>query len=69
MPIDTSLVKAFTQFIDCLHNHYSGLKIRPISNYKDEYLAFQIVILRKLSVEQILETCHKECIKAEEEYD
>jgi hypothetical protein len=69
MPIDTSLVKAVTQFIDSLHHHYSGLKIRPISNYEDEDLAFEIVIPRKLSVEQVLETCHKECIKAEDEYD
>jgi hypothetical protein len=25
-PIDTSLVEAITQFVDALHQHYSGIK-------------------------------------------
>jgi hypothetical protein len=69
MPIDTSLVEVVTQFVDSLHRHYSGIKIQPMENYENEDLAFEIAIPRRLSLEQVLETCHKECLKAEDKYD
>jgi len=68
-PIDTSLVEAITQFVDALHQHYSGIKVQLISNYENEDLAFEIAIPKRLSFEPVLETCHKECILAEEKYD
>jgi hypothetical protein len=69
IPVNTSLVKVVTQFVDTLHRHYSGIKIQPVSKYENEDLTFEIAIPSRLSLEQVLETCHKECLKAEDEHD
>lgn len=67
--IHRSLAEAVTKFVDSLHHIYSGIKIKPISNYEDEDFTFEIRIPKNLSIDQVLETCHKECIKVEDEYD
>ena len=43
--------------------------IIPISNYEDEDFTVEIVIPKNLSIDQVEEICHKECIKIEDEYD
>ena len=67
--IDKSLAEAVTKFVDTLHHIYSGIEIRSIPNYEDEDFTFEITIPKSLSVDEVLETCHKECIKVEDEYD
>ena len=67
--IHRSLAEAVTKFVDSLHHIYSGIKIKPISNYEDEDFTFEIRIPKNLSIDQVFETCHKECIKVEDEYD
>jgi len=67
--IHGSLAEAVTKFVDSLHHIYSGIKIKTISNYEDEDFTFEIRIPKNLSIDQVSETCHKECIKVEDEYD
>jgi len=66
--IDKSLAEAVTKFVDSLHHIYSGIEILPVSNYEDEDFTFEITIPKNLSIDDVLETCHKECIKVEDEY-
>ena len=65
----TTLAEAVTKLVDLLHNKYPGIKVQPIPNYEDEDFAFEIAIPKNLSIDQVEETCHIECIKAEDEYD
>jgi len=67
--IDKSLAEAVAKFVDTLHHIYSGIKIRPGPNYEDEDFAFEITIPKNFSLDEVLATCHKECIKVEDEYD
>ena len=67
--MDKSLAEAVAKFVDALHHIYPGIDIRPISNFEDEDFAFQIAVPRDLSIEEVLDACHKECIKVEDEYD
>lgn len=69
IPVEKSLAEAVTKFVDSLHHLYSGIKVMPISNYEDEDFTFEITIPKTLSIDEVLETCHKECIKVEDEYD
>ncbi len=67
--MDKSLAEAVAKFVDALHHIYSGIDIRPVSNFEDEDFTFQIAVPRDLSIEEVLDACHKECIKVEDEYD
>ena len=67
--IDKSLAEAVAKFVDAVHHIYSGIEMRPGSNYEDEDFTFEITIPKSLSIDEVLETCHKECIKVEDEYD
>ena len=67
--VDKSLAEAVTKFVDALHHIYSGIEIKSVSNYEDEDFTFEITIPESLSIDEVLETCHKECIKVEDEYD
>jgi hypothetical protein len=67
--IDKSIAEAVTRFVDALHQIYSGIEIRSIPNYEDEDFTFEIKIPKTLSIDEVMETCHKECIKVEDEYD
>ena len=67
--IDKSLAEAVTKFVDALHHIYSGIEISPVPNYEDEDFTFEITIPKSLSIDEVLATCHKECIKVEDEYD
>jgi len=67
--VDKSLAEAAAKFVDVLHHVYSGIKIRPIPSYEDEDFTFEITIPKNLSIDEVLETCHKECIKVEDEYN
>ena len=64
-----SLAEAVTKVVDSLHNKYSGIKIRPISNYEDEDFTLEITIPKNLSFDQVEEEVHKECMKVEDEFD
>ena len=67
--VEKTLAEAGTKFVDSLHHIYSGIKVKPVSNYEDEDFTFEISIPKDLSIDEVLETCHKECIKVEDEYD
>ena len=67
--MDKSLAEAVAKFVDALHHIYPGIGIRPVSNFEDEDFTFQIAVPRDLSIEEVLDACHKECIKVEDEYD
>ena len=67
--VQETLAEAVTKFIDSLHHKYQGIKIKPISKYEDEDFTFEISIPKDLPIDQVEETCHMECIKAEDEYD
>lgn len=66
---EKNLAEAVTKLVDSLHYKYPGIMIKPISNYEDEDFTFQITIPKDLSIDQVEETCHMECIKTEDEYD
>lgn len=62
------LAEAVAKLVDSLHHKYPGIKIKPISNYEDEDFTVEITISKDMSIEQVEEMCHIECIKAEDEY-
>lgn len=68
-PMERNLAEAATKFVDALHHMYSGINIRPIDRFEDEDFTFEVTVPRNLSIEEVLEACHKECIKVEDEYD
>ncbi len=67
--MDKSLAEAAAKFVDSLHHMYPGIKIKPIASFEDEDFTFEIAVPKDLSIDEILETSHKECIKVEDEYD
>lgn len=67
--MDKSLAEAVAKFVDALHHIYPGIDIKSISNFEDEDFTFQISVPGNLSIEEVLDACHKECIKVEDEYD
>lgn len=66
---DKSLAEAVAKFVDALHHLYPGINIKPIARIEDEDFTFEIAVPRELSFDEVLEACHKECIKVEDEYD
>lgn len=66
---DRTLAEAAAKFVDALHHIYPGIKIRPVSRFEDEDFAFEVTIPTELSIDDVMESCHKECIRAEDEYD
>jgi hypothetical protein len=64
-----SLADAVTKFVDALHHIYPGITIQPISNYEDEDFTCEISIPHTLSLAQVDNTCQRECINIEDEYD
>lgn len=67
--VDRRLAEAVSGFVDYLHHRYSGIRIKSVSNCEDEDIALEITIPGNLSADEVLETCHAECIKAEDDYD
>jgi hypothetical protein len=67
--MDKNLAEAVAKFVDALHHMYPGIDIRPIAGFEDEDFTFEIAVPRALSIDEVLEACHKECIKVEDEYD
>ena len=67
--MDKSLAEAVTKFVDALHHLYPGISIKPIASFEDEDFTFEVAVRRDLSIDEVLEVCHKECIKVEDEYD
>ena len=66
---EKNLAEAVTKLVDSLHNKYRGIIVKPISNYEDEDFTFEITIPKNLSINEIEETCHMECIRIEDEHD
>ena len=66
--IDKSLAEAVGKRKSRQREIFSGIEITPVSNYEDEDFTFEITIPKSLSIDDVLETCHKECIKVEDEY-
>jgi len=69
IPTDKTLAEAVTKFVDSIHRIYPGIRIEAVSNYEDEDFTFEITIPKTLTIDQVMERCHKECIKVEDEYD
>jgi len=67
--VEKSLAEAVTKLVNSLHQKHPGIKIKPIPNYEDEDFTFEITIPKDFPIDQVEETCHKECIKIEDEYD
>lgn len=67
--MNTSLTQAAASFVDALHHLYAGISVQPISRYEDEDLTLQITIPTILSRDQVLDTCHREYLKIEDEYE
>ena len=67
--IDKSLAEAAAKFVDALHHNYPGINVKPVASIEDEDFTFEITVSRGLSIDEVLETCHRECIKVEDEYD
>jgi hypothetical protein len=67
--IDKNLAEAAAKFVDALHHMYPGITIKPIGHFEDEDFTFEIGVPADQSVYEVLEACHKECIKVEDEYD
>ncbi|MEW6378037.1 MAG: hypothetical protein AB1611_00365 [bacterium] len=67
--IEKSLARAVTKLVDSLHQKYPGINIKPIPSYEDEDFTFEIAIPKDIPIDQVEETCHRECIKIEDEYD
>ncbi len=68
-PLEKSLAQAVTKIVDSLHHFYKGIRIKPIPPYEDEDFAIEVRIPGSLSKEEVLDRCHEECIKAEDEFD
>jgi hypothetical protein len=68
-PVDKNLAKAVAKFVNAVHRLYPGINVRPIASFEDEDFTFEVAIPKDLSVDEVLEACHKECIKVEDEYD
>jgi hypothetical protein len=66
--MDKTLAEAVAKFVDALHHMYPRIDIRPIASFEDEDFTFEIAVPSDLSIDEVLEACHKECIK-EDEYD
>lgn len=63
------LAENVAKLVDSHHHKYPGIKIKPISNYEDEDFTTEITIPKDLPIDQVDEIFHRECIKAEDEYD
>ena len=63
------LAEAVTKLVDFLHHKYPGIKVKPISTYEDEDFTLEVTVPRGVPLDQVEETCHRECLKAEDEYD
>lgn len=61
------LAQAVTTFVDAIHRMYSGIAVRAVPDYED--VTFEVTIPSAFSREQVLETCTRECITIEDEYD
>ena len=66
---DNSLAEAAAKFVDAVHRLYPGINVRPIASFEDEDFTFEVAVPKNLSVDEVLEACHRECIKVEDEYD
>jgi hypothetical protein len=66
---EKKLAKAVAMVVDSLHRIYKGIRIVPIPNYEDEDFAIEVKIPGILSEDEVLDQCHRECIKAEDEFD
>ena len=69
MTNDTVLAEAAATFVDALHHIYVNISVRPIASYEDEDLALQVMIPSTLARDQVLDTCHRECLKIEDLYE
>ena len=67
--MDKTLAEAVAKFVDALHHIYPGIDIKPISSFEDEDFTFEIAVPKDLPIDEVLDVCHKECIKVEDEYD
>ena len=67
--IDKNLAEAVAKFVDAVHRLFPGVNAKPVASFEDEDFTFEIEVPKRLSLDEVLEACHKECIKVEDEYD
>ncbi|MCP4351113.1 MAG: hypothetical protein GY795_37080 [Desulfobacterales bacterium] len=66
---DKNLAEAIAKIVDTLHHCYRGIKIKSIPSYEDEDFTLEVRIPETLSEDEVLNRCHTECIRAEDEFD
>jgi len=64
----TTLAVAVAEFIEPLHQRFSGLRIHPISLYEDEDFALEVLVPQDKDIEAVDQVCHEECIAIEDRY-
>jgi len=57
---DKSLAEAVAKFVDALHHMYPRINIKPIDSFEDEDFTFEIAVPRDLSIDEVLDACHKD---------
>jgi len=67
--VDRNLAEAASRFKEVLQNMYPDIEVRFLSPLEDEDFAFEVLIPRNFSSDEVLEACHRECIEIEDEYD
>ncbi|MBI5193299.1 MAG: hypothetical protein HZA08_07655 [Nitrospirae bacterium] len=63
------LTEAVTYFIERLHEHFSGIRIRTIAPYEDEEFALEILVPTGINIDEVEEFSLRECIYLEDHYD
>ncbi len=66
---DKNLAEAIAKIVDALHHCYRDIKIKSIPSYEDEDFTLEVRIPENLSEDEVLNRCHMECIRAEDEFD
>ena len=66
---DKSLAEAAAKFVDAGSPPLSRDQCQAYCQFEDEDFTFEVAVPRNLSVDEVLDACHKECIKVEDEYD
>ena len=65
----TVLAEAVAYFIERLHEHYSGIRIRAIAPYEDEEFTLEILVPSGINIEEVEEFSLRECINIEDRYN
>jgi hypothetical protein len=66
---DLTLARAAATFVDEIHRSYPGIRITPVPRIEDEDFTLEVAIPKAFSFDEVLEACHRVCIRVEDEHD